>query len=205
MKKTTLSIGSQTRLRESECQTVPWYPDGASDEEWNSSGAHYNHLDGFVSADDVLSASYADLLEKNLTSPHQSEINPTHSLESDFKHHMVSCLADYIRTDYQRNLARAQMEFMHRLDLKLHILHANRHYPSNLDNRSESASSRRRSAQLDRLAKHVHDLGVIKPPSFRGNGNTTKSCFTPLERKKLAKKLRLIQSAFDTVQTNANA
>ena len=201
MKKSPLTIGCQTLLRESETQTVPW----SSTESFTDTGtpieAHFSLRDGFVSWEDVVTASCKDILQRNPENPLDSDEMSSDSIYSTLREHALSRYASFKQAGAIRRIAQAQMNFMHKLDLKRHALHGQQQRAADLNDRSTNALARRRSSELDAFSRTVNEMGLQKQPTFHGNGDAHASYRRPLERNSLARKLDLVQSALNSLNT----
>ena len=200
MKKSSLSIGCQTLLRETETQTVPWCSNGfdVHDEEFRDHTIL--SVDGFVSVNDVISALYIDILRKDIEPPLQLQDRSFESVQNELTDHRISCITTIMREHFQRKIAVSEMNSWHKMDLKRHLLHEKQNETSKND-KSLSGTIDKPLCEIVQFRQSVARLGALKPPSFRGNRYSTESCLTSIQRKALAKKLDYVNSALESIST----
>ncbi len=208
MKKSRLSIGCQTVLREMDIQTQPCYMDGCLGTDTYLMTHAFSFPNGKVGLNDMISAAYLQRDDADLDDSSLSKMkNPGESPDFiDLVGHISHVACQEARGDAMKVLDKAHMDSMHRMDEKLHLL---RLRWSSQDNRqSKSAtktherSCREYADERDFYSDLIQNLGKPISFSFRGNGcsdtwrqvSTDKTKLRPLEIKDLHKKLALLNT-----------
>lgn len=208
MKKSRLSIGCQTVLREMDIQTQPCYTDGCLRTERHIFTHAFRFSHGKVGINDIISAAYLQRDDDDLDDSSLSKMNdPGEPPDfTDLFDHITHVAGHEARGDAMKVLDKAHMDSMHRMDEKLHLLCLRW---SSQDNRQSKSATKNHQRSLREYADErdffsdlIQNLGKPTSFNFRGNGcsdtwrqvSTDKTKLRPLEIKDLHKKLALLNS-----------
>lgn len=209
MKKSRLSIGSQTVLRESDIQTEPCNADDPVGINGISFRDVFRFQDGRVTIDDVISAMYLErdhvIVDKDeLLFPINTDVLPYPSKIMD---HLARVSQEEANAESKRKLDHSQMVSMHRMDEKLHLLRKRMDDQQTLASKSAHKSHQRSlqssAREYDLFCNLVNHLGKPLSLSFRGSGcsdmwqkvSKNSAPLGELEIKDLRKKLAVLQRA----------